>query len=194
MTEHLKEILDEKFYDQLKNKDVSNSKSFICFAGVPYSGRTKIAKIIADLLQGVDIDKDIARTLIYENEKIENTQQPEDILDEYMPTVLKRLIKVENGLLVIDASIDRKADEYKKWTEENGYKLIVVSVEVNRKTAEDVIKKERDAGTAEWFIAQYDRWYADHEKFLAENKPDFTIENIENDLPDLIEKIKKLVQ
>ena len=194
MDEKLREILDEKFYHNLSNLEKTNRKALIAFAGVPYSGRNSAAVEIASKLNGIYVNKDLARTIVYENEKIENTQQPEDILDVYMPTVFERLTKVPNGLIVLDASVDRKASEYKKWTEEKGYQLIIIGVEVDRETAEDTIKKERDAKTAKWFIDQYDRWYADHEKFLSENKPDFTIKDIENEVSDLIEKLEELIK
>ncbi len=149
-----------------------------------------MAKEIADKVNGIYLDKDYARTLVYENEKIDSVQQPEDILDEYMPTVFEKLTQVKNGLIILDASVDRKFDEYKKWADENGYKVFVISVEVDRDIAEEAIRKERDGKTAEWFISQYDRWYGDHEKFLISHQPDFTIQDLaEKD--KVIESLKR---
>ena len=194
MNEHLKNILDKKFYEQIGNKEISNPKVLLAFAGVPFSGRTAVAKELEQHFQGLYLDKDYARTLIYENEKIENVQQPENIFDEYIPTVFERLKALNNGLIILDASIDRKYQEYKDWSEKNGYHYIVISLEVDRVVAEETTKKERDEKTAKWFIEQFGRWYADHEKFKQENKADFTIRNIASETPILLEQLEKIIK
>jgi len=192
MNESLQEALDQNFFNLLASRDCLNPKTLICFSGVPYSGRTTIAKAITERFSGVYVDKDQARTLIYQNEKIGNTQQPEDLLDEYMPTVFDRLKKDKNGLITLNASIDRKYDEYAKWAKGNDYKLIIIDIDIPLETAENAIKKERDEKTAEWFVGQFSRWYADHETFLANHEIDYTIYDAERDLPGLLDYLMNI--
>jgi hypothetical protein len=196
MRKELKEILDEKWYSKLPNKECAHEKLLIGFSDIPGSGMTDdYSLLISGRYNGVWINKDAARTLIYENEKIESTQQVEDILDEYMDDCLDRLSKIKNGLLVLDAGIDRKYEFYRNWAKLNGYEMYIIGFIVTPEEVMNRVRKDRDKQTAEWFENQLERWYQDQNKFNELYGANFFINDnnlLEQDL--LFEELDKIIK
>ncbi|MCL5094240.1 MAG: hypothetical protein M1355_03855 [Patescibacteria group bacterium] len=189
----LKEILDKRFFEEIPNQGFSNSKKvFVLFSTIPGSGYEKIAKKIAEKYKGLLIDKDKARTIIYQNEKIENTKQPEDILDEYGEDLIKKLTALPNKLIVWMSGADRRFKTYEKWAEEYGYETFVINCEIEKDKIIENIESERDRETAKWFMNQLDRWEKDHKNYLEQGNVDITIKNPE-DLDELFEKLDRIL-
>lgn len=195
MREELKEILDREFFDKLAGKDTVNEKTYlICFSGSPESGQSQLAQKVAKKYKGILIDKDQCRTLVYQSEKIENTQQVEDILDEYMEHFFEKIVKLPNKLLVWDASIDRRYDKYHEFADKYGYKIFVISMDTSREQILEQIKERRDEKTAEWFFAQMSRWAEDYKKYNESGQVDFVVKNkSEEDIAKLFEKLDRLL-
>lgn len=195
MREGLKGILDREFFEKLPNKDVANEKLYlICFSGIPESGISQLARRIAEKYRGILIDKDQCRTLVYQNEKVENTQQVEDILNEYMKHFLENLVKLPNKLLVWDASIDRRHDKYHEFAEKHEYAMFVISMDTPHEQILAQIKERRDPQTAEWFLDQTERWTEDYKKYNESGQVDFVVKNkSEEDIARLFEKLDQLL-
>lgn len=196
MREELKEFLDREFFDKLPNKDMDNAKPYlICFSGIPESGITQLAKRIAEKYKGVLVDKDQCRSLVYQNEKNENIQQVEDILDEYMGHFLENLTRLPNKLLIWDASIDRRANKYHEFADKNGYAMFVISMDTSKDQILAQIKERRDPKTAKWFYNQMDRWTEDYKKYNEAGQIDFVIKNkSKEDIKNLFEELNKLLK
>jgi predicted kinase len=177
MKESLQKILDKQFYEPIKYKDIPNKKLLIGFSSLPLAGRTTLADKIREKFQAVHFNKEIPRTIIYQNEKINNVQEIEDILDEYIEIVFDRLRNLPNGLVIVDASIDRNYDKYKEWAGKNGYGMYIIGLETDRNIIEERIRKDKDPETAKWFLAQTDRWENDNKNFNSQHKCDFYIRN-----------------
>jgi predicted kinase len=177
MKDSLQKILDEQFYEPIKYKDIPNKKLLVGFSSLPLAGRTILADKIVEKFKAVHFNKDTARTLIYQNEKINDVQEVEDVLDEYMEIVFDRLRNLPNGLVIVDASIDRNYDKYKEWAGKNGYSMYIIGLETDRNIIEERIRKNKDLETAKWFLVQMDRWENDNKKFNSQHKCDFYIKN-----------------
>lgn len=196
MKEQLREILDREFFEKLPNKDTVNGKPYlICFSGIPESGISQLAQRIAERYKGILVDKDQCRALVYQNEKIENTQEVEDILDEYMEHFLENLARLPNKLLVWDASIDRRSDKYHEFADKNGYTMFVISIDTSREQILAQIKERRDPETAKWFYAQIGRWAEDYKKYNESGQVDFVVKNkSEENISKLFTALDKLLK
>lgn len=195
MKENLKEILDKEFLGNLPNRGIPNSKPvMVIFSGIPESGISVLAQRVTDHFQGLLINKDQARTLVYENEEINSTQEPEDILDDYFEFFVKEVAKLPNKFLVIDASVDRRYENYKNWAKELGYEIFLVEVNSSRDIISKNIVIHRDEQTAKWFNEQLPRWQKDHEDFVKNHTPNIIVNELsEYDINCMLTKINSLV-
>lgn len=174
MKEKLFKILDEEFYGMIPNKDMVNDRRvLICFSEIPEAGKEILAEKIVDRYKAVKIMKDDARTLVYKNEKIENTDQVEEILDEYMETLMEKISRLPNGVVVLVSSVDRRFDKVQKWAEKYKYEIFLIKVETPKEEIVASWKSNKDKETFEWFVAQMDRWTQDFNRFNQEAHPDF---------------------
>jgi predicted kinase len=189
------EILDRDFYDKIKNKDVKNGRRLmICFSGIPGSGKTTLARKIEERYQGVRLTKDDARTLVYQNEEIKDVHDVEDILDEYVEKMMEKVAKLPNGLVVMDASVDRHFDKYREWADKYDYKRFLIKVETPSEVITERWSRDKDESTYKWFMEQLGRWTNDFESFGKQTKPDFVWKNNDNSqLPVLYAELDEIL-
>ena len=179
MNTEIFEKLDRDFFEKIENTDIENKhRIMILFSGVPECGKEELAISIRDKFKGILVTKDKARNLIYKDREGIGIEEVEETLDEYMETVVERLTKSKNGLVILDASIDRKYEKYKGWAEKYGYDIFVVRMDTSRDIVKQNIetKFKDDEGTKKWFLEQLDRWYNDFEKYKG--KVDFVVKDI----------------
>ena|SRR3989304_1452602 len=179
MNTEIFEKLDRDFFEKIENTDIENKhRIMILFSGVPECGKEELAISIRDKFKGILVTKDKARNLIYKDREGIGIEEVEETLDEYMETVVERLTKSKNGLVIHDASIDRKYEKYKGWAEKYGYDIFVVRMDTSRDIVKQNIetKFKDDEGTKKWFLEQLDRWYNDFEKYKG--KVDFVVKDI----------------
>lgn len=195
MREKLPKILDEEFYEMIPNKTVANNhRVLICFSEIPEAGKEKLAEKIVDRYKAAKITKDDARTLVYKNEKIENTDQVEEILDAYMETLMEKISKLPNGVVVLVSSVDRRFDKVQKWAEKYKYEIFLIKVETPKEEIIASWKAGKDKETFEWFVAQMDRWTQDFNNFSQKVHPDFIWQNRDEDqMEDLYSKLDQIL-
>lgn len=171
--------LDQEFFEKIENADIKNEhRMMVLFSGVPECGKEELAESIRDKFKGILVTKNKARNLIYKYKEGIGIQEVEEILDEYMETVVSRLADSKNGLVIHDASVDRKHEKYGEWAEKYGYDTFVIRMDTRRDiVTENIHKKfEKDEGTKKWFMEQLDRWYKDFKDYKG--KVDFLVKNI----------------
>lgn len=194
MIEEIFQNLDNDFFAKLENMGEERGKRLmILFSSVPESGKEELARRIAEKFKGILVSKDKARNLIYKYKQGVGIKEVEDILDEYMETAVERLAKSSNGLIVHDASIDRKYEKYREWASTYGYEIFVIRADTDREiVAKNIEEKfQDDEGTKKWFIDQFDIWYKDFEDYRKQGKVDFVIKNNdENEIQELLKTIE----
>jgi predicted kinase len=102
--QQINQELAEAYLETLSGRDIPHRRVYIIFSGVPGSGKTTLAKKLARDLQAIYIRHDdirhIARERGYDVQKITISSVSRIVID----TVLKN---DENGLIILDASLDR---------------------------------------------------------------------------------------
>ena len=185
---------------KLKYLSVPHKKLLICFSGIPGSGKTHIAKILEEKYKGVRINNDNIRKIISEliSEKTakdtkEAEKKRENILDKYLIWLLENNL-FNNGLIILDSSIDRKYKEIFLIAKENRFDLFVVRIIVSREIAEKRAI-ERHGGTDVHFVSNINRWIKENEEFNYKVKTGITIwNNTVLNLNSLFEKLEKLLR
>lgn len=174
--ETILETVYERHRAQLKNFNQANPKLIVVFSSIPGSGSTTIAKQVEEHCQGLRFSHNDVRRLIEEVVPGVSESDREEWLGKYDHFFYGRAAKGLNGLVVLDASIDRKYDLVKNWANELGFKLFVIEVKLPAETAIERVK-EREGEAAAAYLPHYPRWQADHAKFLATHQVDFSVEN-----------------
>lgn len=194
MNQEIFQNLGQDFFEKIENKNKENGhRLMVLFSGVPCSGKTELAKKIEDEFGGMLISKDMARNLIYKYKKGVGVEEVEVILDEYMETVVSRAADLKNGLVIHDASIDRKYEKYNDWAEKYGYEIFVIRMDTSRELVIKNIeaKLANDEGTKKWYYKQLDRWFADFENYKG--RVDFEIKDLDtSQIEGLMGKLSRI--
>jgi tRNA uridine 5-carbamoylmethylation protein Kti12 len=170
----------------LKNLDNPNPKLFIFMSGVPGSGKTYLAKQLEKDLKAIRVSNREAYHVIKDDLKIKLDDYHE-IIHEYRYFLLNKLKSYPNGLVIIDASIDREYENLTKWADDNDYKYFVIGIDISREEAEARLKIN-EPNSYKDYLLHMDKWIADHEKFNAKVKADFVY--AEEKYTDLLSAIK----
>lgn len=181
--------LYEKHLSLLKNLDIENNKLIISFSAVPGSGKTTIAKQLEERYNGVRINTDYLRESIRELFKT-TRKETEEILKKYLVYFADKY-NFSNGLIILDASVDRDYEQIKALGKINGFNLFVIKITVSK---ENLIKriKERNKEDAQEFLDRLDEWIEYNENF---NKSDFAMDNNnELNLEELFFKLEGILR
>ncbi|HET8669748.1 MAG TPA: ATP-binding protein [Candidatus Saccharimonadales bacterium] len=187
-----KQIADiiDIYYAQLANKDTRQPKRVVLFSGVPGSGKSTIARAIERNLRAVRISNDEIRDRIMAAAPTIQPDVREKIKFKVGTGVMTRLARETSGLIVVDASCDRGFDEYNGWAERNGYRVVLLRMQVSRSVIEERIQKRDNQGrrNVSRSLGMLDTWWQQWEKFGKTHTPDLIIR------PDTsVEEVFKIV-
>lgn len=169
--------ISNAYYAQLANKDVRQPKRVVLFSGVPGSGKSTIAQAIERNLHAVRVSNDEIRGRITAAIPTIQSDAREKIKFEVATKVIVRLAQETNGLIVVDASCDRGFDEYNRWAQRNGYRVVLLRMEVPRSAIEQRIRERGDQGhySASRSLDMLDTWWRQWEVFGKEHTPDLIV-------------------
>ncbi|PIN79421.1 hypothetical protein COV16_04320 [Candidatus Woesearchaeota archaeon CG10_big_fil_rev_8_21_14_0_10_34_8] len=184
-------IMDNKLYKEIfyihqnyiKNFNTKNKKIFVCFSGVPGSGKTYISKVLEKKYSAIRINTDILRDILMklmEDHPDFQNKDRESLLEYYLHAFFQDY-NFLNGFIILDASIDRRYDKLCPLLETNGFIIFVIQVESsleNIKRRLYISKKEK----ADLFIGNLEVWQRDYEEYGNKHKVDITVKN--NDFVD----------
>jgi len=183
-TDISKKILEEL---KLKNVDKENKKLIICFAGIPCSGKTCLAKKIEKRYRGVRISNDAVRKILAKSVKVE--EKREKILQKWLLNFLEKY-PFKNKLVILDSGIERKYSEIVKIVKHKKWKMFIIRVVEKKETILKRIKK-KDRNRFENRYEDIVRWFREFKEFNKRVKPDFIFKK-NSDLKKLFVKLDKI--
>lgn len=138
-------------------------KKVILFAGVPGAGKTPIAYYLSWNLRLPILNNDAVRS-----EVIENVGRFDE--EKFRSTTGERLSKVLSTSMnfIDDASIDRwysSATSASQKFQDNGYKLLVISLDLSLKKIQELWAAKNYGFTEDW-PEKLNQWFDDHSHFL----------------------------
>ena len=171
----LVELVFQRYSRTLRNLETSNKKKvFLLFSGVPGSGKTTLARRIERRYDAVRISSDEIRSLLQAEGPGISDAEKQDCMKAILYLCLGRCAETDNGLLILDASIDRSYPDVFSWCSNRGYLPYVIALRLSK---EDAMKRirGRDSENYERFYERLDRGFADQASFLSQVAPDFCI-------------------
>jgi predicted kinase len=177
MTDAQVEGIVEDYVETLPNTSVPHPKCLVLLSGIVGSGKSTLARAIEQNLQAVRLSNDELRERIVTVEPSIALAPREAAKFKAATEVRERLRNAANGLVVIDASCDRSFDHYRTWAAVNGYRLVLLRLQVDRAEIERRLHARGDTSTkkAVRMIEMLDTWWREWEKFGETHRPDMFI-------------------
>jgi predicted kinase len=169
---YFKEIY-ELHKKQLSYLDLRHRATLICFAGIPGSGKTYLAKLLEERYKAVRISNDNLREIIKQIKSPE--EDKEEILREYVIDLLSR-VPFSNKRIIIDSGIERKYIRIKETAEKNNIPIYIIALEVSRDELEARIS-QRPKQDRKHFHSEIERWTQEYNKFMKDVGADFVIKD-----------------
>lgn len=187
MHDKINKIIYNEHLKSLKNLKAKNDKKIIiCFSGVPMSGKTIIAKELEKEFKGIRLSNDQIRAIIKKKIKC-NEEDSQEILENYLLWLIEKLNSLENKLIILDSSIDRKYKKVKSAAKKDNYSLFVIRIKITKKTFK---KKIADNKCREEYLESMNEWFRDYDNFTKVVKSDYVLDN--NHEPKLNMLFKKI--
>lgn len=164
---------------QLRYLNYPNKKILICFAAVPASGKTTIAKILENKYMAVRINVDDVARIISKKFK----PKPDFISVEEYKFMLKLYLlwfletyKYPNKLIILDGSVDRKYAEVWLLAKQMGFNIFLIDIDTKKKV---LIKRieQRNKKTNLDYLKRLKTWKQDHNLFMKRWHADIVIRN-----------------
>ena len=178
----------EELNKQIINSFEKNKKLMVCFAGIPGSGKTFLAKKIEEEFKGVRISNDNLRKIVEKN-IIKDEKQRDELVREFVFELLKGW-PFKNELIILDSGIERKYEDTKKIANEKHWKMFIIKMVVPKDVIIERIKK-KDKERFEKRPEDIKRWFIEFENFNKKVKADFVFK-CNFDLDNLFKKIRNL--
>lgn len=184
------EKIHKIYSKKLKNINVKNNKLWICFSGVPGSGKSFISKKIAKRYNGVIIRGDDIRKIIDGFKVSEHFK--EHLLDKYLLWFISNYFFI-NKLIILDKSIDRDFRKIFSLARRKKYKVFVIRIKASSKIVKVRLSKQERIGKG--FNTKMKKWSNDWKRFGKEVKSDIIIENSKKlNLKPLFDKLDKIIK
>ena len=158
------EELDAEFKGLLRNKDIKNEPFIVFFTGVPFSGKSTLAKVIENRYDMVRVENDRVRGL---KDEFDSSI---DIYD-YVTGLLKNWPFL-NHRVIQDSSIDRMYEEIIPFCEREGIPYYVISMPVPDDWALRAEQKGIENGE-KWVSENKEKFISDHEEASSNLEIDF---------------------
>ncbi len=183
-----------KYKGYLENWDYENPKRLvICFAGVPASGKTVIAKELERVYKGIRINSTDVYNLF---EEYRGQRFYEGFIQEKRSFIYWLMDRVyeqsPNKLIILDKNIDRSYEEVSKWCNEHSAKMFTICLEASRDTLVERLKK-REGDKAEGYIHDLDKWIGEHENFKKKSSGDISFNTDEISIKNLINELVEYI-
>jgi thymidylate kinase len=177
----------------LKYLNVKHDPLVICFSGVSGMGKSTIAQLLEDKYQAVRISSNDIRAIMHSlkinpNEIVDKDKMA-TVLEAYTIYLMQR-VRISNGLIILDASIDRVYKDLFPVLNQLGFAHTVIRLEVPLDIAKSRIQL-RDKENAKFYLKHFEKWAADYEAFGKAYKSEIVVNNAE-DLAQINKVVKEI--
>jgi uridine kinase len=157
------------------DKSLQSPPVFICFAGIPASGKTTLINKLHEKFGGTVISGDkVCNKYMDEDQKRNNPKGRIPFLFSLLQKGIQKEVYRKNKLMFFDSSIDRSYPIIKKFADSVGFSTYVISID----TPPDIAKKRLIARDTEEkrnsLLSRWEEFQSDHKKFLEIYKPNFS--------------------
>ncbi|MFC1682534.1 AAA family ATPase [Nanoarchaeota archaeon] len=188
------ELIYKKHLERIKNAEVPNRKIAICFAGIPGSGKTHIAKILEERYKGIRIENDNLRIIIRKICPKKTAEEKQGILQQYLKFFMENYNR-KNNLLIFDRGIERAYQRFFPHLRQNKFKIFVIKIKISYEKIESNVKKKLRGKLDKNYTENIEKWKREFKEFETNYKSDITIENENNlNLEPLFRKLDKLIK
>ncbi|MFH1648798.1 MAG: AAA family ATPase [Patescibacteria group bacterium] len=193
LTEELFKKMYEEHKRQLKYLEYPNKKLIVTFSGTFGSGKSTLAKLIEERFKAIRINNDDIRSIINSVANPQTNGERQEILIEYNKRLFGYGSQEDNGLIILDASVDREYKLVQKLAEKYGYKIFVVRMDLAKETLINRIKKRNIS--VESFLKRFEENYNDFQTIKDKITPNYIItEQNNDDAQALFEAIKSFLR
>jgi len=162
----------------------------VCFSGVPGSSKTPIANYLGMIFGFPRFENDAIRSEVKEDLlKDINDFDAKKEFETRLEFRLKNIISLKKDF-IMDASIDRKWENLKKYLQDNGYVYFLIDITLSK---EKLINLYKIKGYSE-SLSFLDTSIQEHEIFLSKFKPDIGVQITDATFSDRLQISRKFLQ
>jgi len=164
---------EEIYKAHLPNIKLGNADkpALVVFSAIPGSGKSEVTKRLVNH-HGISriANKDIRKSL-------EQTGHIDDVvIGDYTLWLLDRLAKQRPRTIVFDRNIDQWYEAPKNWAAKNGYKFVLVRIEVSRSKLEKRLHN-REGDKVSRVLEVLDFYHSEHERLAQSMQADIMLKD-----------------
>lgn len=174
--------MNEKIYAIHKNDihhlDLSQPKVLVCLAGVPTSGKSKLAQYLQTKYAATVLSNDKIRRYIDKLAPGTNWDDKQTLVHDYLGYFMQKMQDVSNGLVVLDFGIERKYDEVVGLAKQYNYKLLLINFDITDDTLRERVNNLGERSEA--YKPELARWITEHKAFISSHQSDIELKENSN--------------
>jgi predicted kinase len=169
-TAELNQRFANEYLSTLRNRDVPHGRIYIIFSGVPGSGKTTLAKHLADDLKAQYIRHDDIRELI----RRDGFNVADFTISHISAIVIDTILEKDaNKFIVIDASLDRSWPRFFEHASQQQARPIVIRLNVSKDTIQKRIAQREEGHVGK--VQDIDMYFDQFENSKREVKADIEL-------------------
>lgn len=187
------EAIEKEYFNSLLNLEVQNPRLMILFSGPPGSGKSVLARQIAEKFSAIRLENDELRRLVHAHYPNQSPVQRSEITYKCMGKCWNKLLtESSNGLWVIDASIDRRYKFAFDFANNNSFHKLIIAIRLPEKVNKGRILEREGNSSAhvDAVLKHMAQCRTEQELFLENHNPDMIVsESTDNeDVLNLVHK------
>lgn len=179
MNQALFQKIDAIYRPSILNVDVVQPKRLVVLlSGPSSSGKTTLAKQLEKHFQAIRLENDAVRRIVKNLYPEKSTGQISALIHEYMRRLRSELVdRTENGLWIIDASVDREYEMYADFALIFGFTTFLIAMVIPEDIHLDWVTNK---GAYPWVTLEKAKqlmtsYRAQQDVFLATHDPDLVL-------------------